>query len=315
MEELNSEVAETTSTEAVETGPVDIAAPKEEGLEVGNAEEAVTPADPEYVPNLKFKAFDEEKEFDEWVKPLIKSKEEEEKFRDLYSRAHGIERYKSDFHTTKQEVTNLKQGIESLKEHLRNDDFDSFFQETNIPMDKVWNWVKQKLAYSELSPEEKQRYDETWRLKRERSQLSKTNQTVTSQFQEAQVRQKQLELDYVCSTPDVSQAMKSFDERIGKSGAFVDFVIQKGLAKEQLTGRECSVQEAVQEVMSLIKAFGGNQVAQAAAANANGVVAAKGTKPLLPNIQGKAVSPVKKKPGSFKELRAQVESRLAAKNS
>lgn len=316
MENLeNTSVAETTEAAPAAAPESAVTESQNAGTEIGNADaaekEAVAEAVAEYQANYKFRAFDEEKEFDEWARPLVKSKELEEKFRDLFSAKYGVERYKEDLHKFKEENTSLNGGLDSLRECVRTGDFDTFFKQTNIPLEKVWNWVKEKLAYQELSPEDRKRYDEHWGLKRQNSELTKNQQMLESQFEQAQIYKKEMELQFVTSSPEVSQIQQEVDTRAGQPGKFRELVIQKGLATEQLTGRECTAQQAVQAVIQDMKylGYGGSHATQVA--GQPGRVVSPQNKPTIPNIKGQGSSPVKAKPKTIAELRRNIEKRFS----
>src|SRR5688500_3044500 len=56
---------------------------------------------PQYTPNYKFKVMDEEKEFDDFLKGAIKTKEDEEKLRDIVTKAYGLDAHKKTHETLK----------------------------------------------------------------------------------------------------------------------------------------------------------------------------------------------------------------------
>lgn len=296
-----TEVTSAPQTESSEQ----VTAPEPESQEgqAPEGEEEAAAAAAAYAPNYKYKGLGEEKEFEDWAKPLVTSKEIEDKFREMHARAFGIDKYKEDFYSARRENESLNAGLDTLRGFIKEGDLDSFFQATKIPEQVVWNWVKEKLAYQELSPEEKKRYDDYWGAKRENFRLAQTNQKYQNDLESTQVQRKEMELATSLSSPEVTRVMQEFDARVGKPGAFRDLVIREGLTTEQLTGKECSAEQAVQAVLRYMPGFGGNQIQQTRQANANGVVPPKETKATIPNIKGKATSPVKKKYQSFDEMK------------
>ena len=74
--EIAADTGETSIRDAVEGVVAEVAA--KEGGEVQPGGEDKAPA-PAYTPNLNFKVHDEEKKFDDWMTPVITSKEQEDK--------------------------------------------------------------------------------------------------------------------------------------------------------------------------------------------------------------------------------------------
>ncbi len=96
MKAVNGEFFE-GNTDAVNDEPKDevVNNPKETDEEIVDGdEEVVEPPKEEYKPNTKYKIKDQELEFDKRFEPLLKSKEDEEYIRELYTKAGGLDSYK-----------------------------------------------------------------------------------------------------------------------------------------------------------------------------------------------------------------------------
>lgn len=272
------------------------------------------PQAPIYQPNYKYKVHDQEKEFDEMFRPLVKDAETEKKIREMHEKLFGFEvikpKYESrtkELETLKSEYMPIKEGIQELKEHVAARDFDSFFKGLNIPEKMIFDWVAKKLQYENLSPEDKRRYDSETELRRENLKLSKESKTYQSEAQQALVRARETELQTVLSSPEISTAMQSFDSRQGKVGAFREAVIRHAQAMYFSTGQDVSAKEAVESLMSLIG--GASQATQPTTTpTVNQQTQTK--PPVIPNIKSRGGSPVKKHPTSFAELRAQTQARI-----
>ena len=66
--------------------PEEVSAP-----ESAPAVESVESQEPApYTPSLKYKVYDQEKEFPEWTKSYIKDPETESRFKDLFDRSDGL---------------------------------------------------------------------------------------------------------------------------------------------------------------------------------------------------------------------------------
>lgn len=313
MTEVTGQASPETAVEVPVTAPTE--APKEASAvaaPVVPTDKAVTEV-PAYTPNFKYKAYDKEGEFDEFLRSVIKDKKTEEKIRDLYTRAEGLSEMKPRHEKTVGELARLrdeynpiKQGIETLKQHVANKDFDAFFRDVNIPSEWVMQWVAQKLQYENLSPEDKKRYDDAIELRRQNSQLMKEREEFGTQAQNYQSQLKEFELNAILQAPETNQFMQEFDARQGKVGAFRQFVAQHAYATEMATGRDVSAKEAVDAVMALI----GRPAAAPAAVQPAAQETQTQPKPVIPNIKSRGGSPVKKHAKTLDELRAYAQERI-----
>jgi hypothetical protein len=267
-----------------------------------------------YTPNYKYKVHDQEKEFDELLRPIVKDAESEKKIREMHEKLFGFEVIKpkyeartQELETIKKEYLPLKEGITQLKEYVAADDYDSFFQGVNIPEKKIMEWVAKKLQYQGLPPEEKARYDREVQLTRENAELKKASQGLQSESQQARTAARTVELDTALQSPEVNAVMQAFDSQVGKVGAFRDEVILRAQALYFQTGKDVTAKEAVE---SLLKLRGAPNQVQTTPANP-ATPQPQQTKPAaIPNIKSRGGSPVKKNPTSFEELRQRNAARL-----
>lgn len=282
-----------------------------EGVTPGQSVESAPPA---YNPNYKFRAFGEEKEFDEWVRPLVTSKEIEDNLRGMFAKSTAMERYKEDFHTTDTELKGLKGGLDKLREHVGHNDFDSFFKETKIPMDRLWEWFKGKLEYQQMSPEARRDYDSRMGLERQNRELSRAAQAQSqsaNQPSEIEVFKREFSLDNLLTQPNHSKIASDYDRDFGP-GEFKRFVASRGEAIELSTRKPCTADMALSDALKRLR-LDNTQAAQPigngniAVANGNG-----NPKPVIPNIRGGSASPVKQKPKSIEEMRKNFDQRRRA---
>ena len=291
------------------------ASPKTETLpdDIGNKK-------PAYTPNYKFNFTDgtgkkQEAEIEEWARAFIKSKDDEEKFRTLYAKSHGMDSFKSrleqargEFTEVANEYSGLRTGIDQLKKYVEAKDFDEFFKSVNIPNEWIYEWVRNKVQYQNLPPDQKKVYDDTISARRRAQELERDSQTYQTQYQEAVTRNKELELDMVLSKPDINSMVQEYDRSNGRIGAFRDQVAIQAYALESMTGKNVSAQEAVDNLLRLM-GRGMNQPPVQAGANQPPVVS-QGEKPIIPNIKARGSSPVAKRPANLAEMRRQIQERF-----
>ncbi len=314
MEEINT--TEDTST------------PEASGLEVGNAAQTQvaepsaanivdaavkastdgkTPEAEQYQPNFKFKVHDKEFEIDEWMRGVITNKEMEQKARELYEKAYGLDVIKPKLQKTREEKEALQseygtvqEGLNELRRHVKNRDFDEFFKSVNIPKEWVYEWAVKQAKYQTLPQDEKQRYDQEVELRRRNAELEKGTETYETKYRELAAQQKRMEVDSVLSRPQITEVVREFDSRAGREGAFREYLAIQAVTLEQVTGRPVSAEEAVNFAL-MVRSPGGQPAGAPAVGNANPNNVAK---PIIPNIKSRGGSPVRKAPTSIDDLRA-----------
>lgn len=282
----------------------------------GEKEVVVEP--PKYTPNYKYKVEGQEKEFDDEIKKLITSENVEKKIRQLYADAEGIvatkafgDRMKQGYQEATQKLGALDTDLKRLGHHLHNDDLDSFFEELKYSPDRVFKWVEKKLALMQATPEQQAEYDRTRQLSKQTFELSQENTQFKSREEFQTVQARTYELDSELLKPEVNQIAQAYDARVGKTGAFREECMNRGLLAWQRAKKDISAVEAVQQMMSLVgtvvppqQAAGlpsesGQQPGQASPGQ--NVVAPQ--RPVIPIVSGHSTSPVKSAPRNLDDLR------------
>ncbi len=306
--QANEEVTEKPDADLV---PDERSEPQVE-LDVENKPAAEAAAE-EYTPNYKYKALDQEKEFEDWVKPYL-TKDTEEKFRDLFSMKDAAEFMKAkreEERLAKEEIFGKYGELEStIKDVMSLKDYDlgMFFDRLQLPRAQVAKWLLQQLETQELPPEQQKTYTELDTLKRKVYELERNNQGIASTYETQLVQARTTDLNNVLNSPEVQPLVQQFDSRLGKPGAFRDMVVRHGRAEWDISGgkRDLSAGEAVKEVLTIL----GMQSQVASQATKPNETPAepkivKEKKPtVLPNLGGGGASPAGKQPKNLDDLRA-----------
>lgn len=280
---------------------------------------------PAWTPDYKYKVADQEKELEEWVRPLISDAEKEKKFKDLYTRVDAFEFQKTKREKAEQtaaqieqehkKLANWVQGMISLRD---GDDYDEFFSKVRLDEKKVMQWMLNKLETQEklkdLPPHLQQAYNERQEYKRRAAELEESNQQLQHEYRQQIIQQTAHELDQTLSSPEVAALVANYDERAGAPGAFRRLVIRHGDAefRESNGQKHLNAQQAVNEVLSIL---GHKQATQGAsqASKPNGsatttpkVVPQPDKSAALPNVGGggSASTTGFKKPKSIDDIRA-----------
>lgn len=287
------------------------------------------PETPAYAPNFKYKFTDDsqkqqEKEFPEWAKAGIKDPDSEKEIRTLFEKAGGLDFVLPRFKQTREELSALKPRLQSfdtniadLKEKYAKGDMDSIWNKLGIAEEKVLQWAVERAKYYQLPPEQ-QRVIAAQKNAEMNAQHAEQHANSTEQRYQEQARQiKQLQLATVLQRTDVSNAEKSFDEKVGKKGAFFEQVKLHGETTWYRSNGKIDLtpEQAISQVMEMYglngaQAPNAGQPAPttppaAAAAPAAPARSAQPAVKVIPNVGSRANSPSSgnNRPRSIEDLR------------
>lgn len=300
MEELNTTAPQVESNE-VSTPQVETPNIETKGTEIEGKEPE---ASQEYKPSYKYKVDHKEYEFDEWVKPVIKNAEIEKKLKEIYEKSHGLgpvkERAKlteTELERYKGEHGKLNQLYTDVIQYRDMNDLEMVFKKIGIPVENVAKWVIDYAKRQGLSPEEQKVYNENEAFKRNQFEQSRQMQEQEQRYMQLATQARAAEVDSVLARADINPIARRYDEENGQ-GAFWNLVKEQGVLLHHLNGEDPSAEVAVQAV---IKRLGNPWRAQPQAHmqdNNSGKPL-----PVISNVSGKAMSPVRKAPKSIEDLR------------
>jgi hypothetical protein len=284
---------------------------------------AVIPAPNAYTSNYKYQALLQEKEIDEFWRPLIKDKDSEKKVIDLLTRADGLDHVKTSRERLSQEYQSLANDykekdaiIQRVESSLNRGDLSSVFRQLGVTPEHVFKWTQQKLQEMELPPEQRRAFEEAENLRSQQYDVQEQMAQYQRMYEDQAVQARTVHLDLVLSRAEVSKAAEGWDQLMGQQGAFRDLVIQEAQNAFSQRGQDLSAEQAVQHVMAKYgRAF--NQQSQQGlpspeATNAPQMqmqsqsahqVHTPQAKPVIPNINGKGAAPIKKVPKSLDDLK------------
>ena len=227
FENLRSEINE--NSDVISGDDLDVS---EKPVEVNVVEGDTRPVEPMgYEPNHKFKVYDEEHEFEDFLKPIIKDKDTEAKVRALYEKAYGLDVVKPKYQRLKDEKVdltekyeNLSTGINRLRDTLDQGNYPEFFKAMNIPDEKIYEYVMDKLKYQDMPPEQRQAYDSQIELKQKASKLEEENKRLNDTQMKNLVSQTDSQINGILGRDDLKGIVSEYDKRVGKEGAFKDAI-------------------------------------------------------------------------------------------
>ncbi len=223
------------------------------------------PVEPvEYEPNYSYKVLDEEREFPEYLRGVVTSKEHEDQIRELLCRADGLDsvkegrdKFKTQFEelgqthsTLKGEHDNLIGGLGDLDHYIKHD-LTSFFKTCKISPDRIIEWTGNHLRGHEDPASQQQQALHSEMVVGQRQ--SQTHSDSLRLQNEALMRtQHQIQSDSVMARPDVQQVATRLDTIYGV-GSFKKAVDEYGKSVFNQTGQNPSPADAVQHVMDYQK--------------------------------------------------------------
>ena len=318
---MSEDVQQEVSTEVVSPSPEvsqEVVAPSPESPSQppGEGQEKVVPETqsqaPVYTPNYKFKVTTadeqkQEKEFDEFIRGVIKDQETEKKVRELYEKANGLDFYKansenklkklSEFET---QYKTLDSQVSEILDYKDKGDLDTFFKSVNLSEEAVAKWMLEKINRLNLPPEQQQIYNQYEETRRRNQILEKQFQELNGTSQAQAVQARTLELESGLQRPEVSSFAQSFDAAARRPGAFKDAVRERGIYEWKVNNKDLSAQEAIQAVMSQFQGF---VSPQAAAQQNNSENVIKEPLPVIPQVKGRSISPTGKQVRSIADLK------------
>lgn len=299
------EVVETPEVEVQEDRTIEekvseIVAKVEE--ESAKSEEVVEEA-PTYNANYKFKVRNEEREFDDFLKEVVTNEDREKQLRELYEKAYGLDIVKSSYDETfnkykglEEQHTKLNDGISSLDAMVKRGDYDGFFENLQIPKEKIYEWVTGKVKYQQATPEERQRLESQQNAQRQAWERGDQLSGLQQQLESQKVDFLQREMDLTMMQPEVKAFAAAYDAQVGKPDAFYSFAKERGETAFALQGKDLTAREAVEEAMGMLKPLvrlpeNGQQTTQVQSGQQAPPQQTQKPK-VIPNVQSKGNSPV-----------------------
>lgn len=313
LEQPNIEVSEESAAPA--------AAPEVElsPEALGEAAAAVAAAaEPAYTPNLKFKFTDDdgekEAEFDEWVKPLV-NKDLEDKFRDLFSKAKGVDYMKTSREKTRAEKAELDRQLNTVRATvsevmgLREKDLGLFFEKVGLNEDKAVEYfikkAQAKEALKDLPEPLRNLYNETETLRRQNLDMQRQIEQAQSGSLASTTQLLTTQVQGILAQPELAPLVTEYEKRRGEPGAFINLVRDEGMLEHAMTGKLLPAADAVQRALTRL-AMSPQVPSQGATPNGAAAAPKVITQPrpvVIPNVGSGTAAPVVKKPRSIDDLR------------
>lgn len=269
---------------------------------------AQAPVTPAYTPNYKYKAALQEKELDEFWRPLVKDADSEKKVKAIFSKVDAFdfvnqkrEHFEKEYNSVMTDYSNLGGTVTKFNQAVKENDLSSAFRVAGITRDQVFQWTQQQLAIMEMPPDQRQAYEQAEQTRIQKSALEQEVSQLRSQYEDQAVQTRTMRLETTLLRPEVASFAQNWDQTT-EPGAFREMVIQEARRLWYETKQDVAPEQAVQMVMQRFGKFvnAGNiaQPPQAVLSHQT-----RQAPPVIPNVAGKAASPIKKVAKSLDDIR------------
>lgn len=277
-----------------------------------------------YTPDFKYKASGKELEIPEKFRALMVDKESEEEVKKLFGQAATLDEYKEKQAQTAKTLAdttgNLQKyqgGIQELRTLFNKNDLDGWFAKLNVPQEKIFQWVLDKVNYNQLPDAQRAQLDAQRNLQRQADTAKEQVGQASHREMQLATQVKGMQLEQTFGKTDVKSMADTFDSRVGKPGAFRDAIIEHGKSIWALSNGTVDLTPE-QAVADFVKKYGNPSLFSGPSAVAGAAPQAQNTPQpsanaappvkVIPNVAGRSTSAVKQGPRSLddlKRLRAQ----------
>jgi hypothetical protein len=312
-EEIKAEAEEIQDTSPEQT----------EEVESPSQDEAPEEVVESYTPDFGYKFNDEQREFPEWIREVVKSKSEEDQVRDLFQRADALDSYKDRYSTldekygeTVSQNDKLVGRLDELDYYLDKKHYDVFFKEIGVSDQDIVNYVSNLLKWQD-NPELLSQHQAVRDADIRQYQQQQDSASLKDQNQQLLRNQHNLAMEAAMNLPEVRTVREYVDGANGP-GTFKTLVDEYGRAYyHENGGKDTTAEDAVFTVMNRYKkhmdigaASGGEGLVEAERVQRQGKPGGH-----IPNVgKGSSASPVKKQPRSIDDLRKRYEE-LASRSA
>lgn len=312
-EEIGTESTATETTETVDTSTdtsaesTEVAAEESAEADAGDtgvaddgesAEPKTEVVPPTYTPNFKYKVLGQEQDLPEEIRAFIKDEKTETYFRSIHEKAGAVDHFvaknkdlSEKFAQTSEKYNTLATSLGELSQCVKNDDYETFFEELGIDVKKVMQFCANRLRMEE-NPDQFRNYQ----LQRDLDKKNRENQRMVQDQSKASesrmVNYIKQEYESTMSDPANAGFEKEYDKRVGRPGAFREEIIFRGdyaLSQNKLK----TTAEIVKELKSLYAFQNSGSINPTALGSTNPGVNS-GKRPIVPVIPGSTGAPIAK---------------------
>ena len=257
--EVSTEVQSASSTEgataATESAPV---AKGYKGLKGKHPAQApAAEVAPAWNPDWKYKFNGQDKEVDEFFRPLAKDQAALEKVKDMIQRAEAVEMHKQKSKQYETEISQYKPTVDNvnkLRELYHAGEHERVLESIGYDDETLFKIVQEKLNRQQMPAEQQAMWQEKQRLALEKEQLLAQNEQYRSQAMQELAARTNYELDNELGKADY-QAVKTAYEAANGSGSFKQLVVERGSYLVDKAGKHVPPSEVMAGLMKEFSPF------------------------------------------------------------
>lgn len=260
-----------------------------------------------YVPNYKYKAALQEKELDPFFHSLVKDPDSEKKVKELFTKVDAFdfvkgkkEEVETKFSSLLNDYDHMSDTVTRFNTSVEKGDLSSAFRLAGISKEKIFDWTRQQIQLMEMPAEQRAQYEQFETAQNQKYELEQKVSSLEQRYQQQAVQARTMQLDAAISRPEVATFAQAWDQN-SEPGAFRNFVAEEARKVFYESQQDLSPEQAVAMVMQKFGRFvGGTTLQSPQAIQGNGQRQAP---PVIPNVTGKASSPIKKVPRNLDDLK------------
>lgn len=251
--------------EASKASAQDEAANAEEKEKTAGADEEVSEekgaaAAEDYTPNLTYKHLREEKQMPEELASVIKTKEQEEYYRDLFHKAEGFDFVQEKREKAESQLQQYDQTFTEFMKSAQVGDFEkAWTQVAGLPKPslqevmqgfgfKERDLVQMAYEIANRSPEQAQAQKMQAEQDRKMREMQMQMQGMEQTYQQTLENQIHNEFDQMTQDQEFSPVIQAFEEKHG-AGSFFQEVANRGAQISQQTGRILSPKTIAKDII------------------------------------------------------------------
>lgn len=274
--------------------------------------DAGAPPVEQYTPNFSYEftalgGIKEKKEFDDRLKSIIKTKEDEEFIRSLVTKADGLDVNKKNLESERgirtkleTEYTDLRKDVDFVLSAAERKDIFTIGNTLGLSKDEIRKAVYHDLMVEEklqgLTPDQKRQYDRSYELENASYLSNRKIQELESKLQSFELQSRKTELETIFNQNDIAPIVQDFDRKNGPN-AFWNEVVTRGATFEQMGVSKKPI-EVINEIINLYSL-------KTSMAQPKTTIANTKSLPVIPNTNASSSEvPIRKKTTSLSDLKA-----------
>lgn len=272
------------------------------------SQEATSETAEQYTPDYSYSIKGESKEFDEKLRGLIKTKEDEDFVRDLVTKAEGLDDYKAKdtdwqqkYSAIEQHTTQLTSGYKKLQSQRDSGDMMGLQETLGITDEMVLNRATAILNEEDLPKEQRDLIIKNRELSKQLDSVQSKVSTFEESSHDARLQNDVNELKSFMTSDEYSPVVKAMEEA-GRD--FANEVVKEGHWVFNMTGKEPAVSDIVKLVADNYRGLINTGSTMTQTNNKEEQPTILVQKETLPSVRGGADSAVADGPTSLDDLYA-----------